>query len=373
MTVRAQSTISALTALLVLIFCAAFERSQSQPPADSKQSRDEASTTVQNKRTERLYSGEQGEQHSEIKFAPLTRIVTAKIHIEDPNGYFLPNLRPENFVVYEDGVRQKNVDVDIERAPATVALVLEFGGRYHELNKRLGLEVPQIGHQFLEVAGHNDKIAIFKYADKLDSLADSNADHDSVGKVFDTLNTPETSEANLYDSLIAALDLMRPIPDRKAIIVVSSGIDTFSKTNFDQLLEAARRSSVPIYAIGLGHLMDLEAVTYGDAAPFARINWTAAQKRLEALAKASGGRAYALQSDAQIPGIYDDIMENLRVRYVVTYVSSNTATAGPPRSIRIGLIDPKTGEPLKIHDAAGRLIPAQIFVQQAYSPSPTSG
>jgi Ca-activated chloride channel homolog len=165
---------------------------------------------------------------------------------------------------------------------------------------------------------------------------------------------------------------MRSVPERKAVIVVSSGVDNFSKANFNQMLESARTSAVPIYTIGLGHLMELEAVMYGDAAPFARINWTAAEKQLESLSKASGGRSYALESDAQIPGIYDDIMENLRVRYVVTYVSSNTATVGPPRSIRIELVNPKTGAPLKIHDATGKLIPAKVFVQAAYSPTSTT-
>ena len=70
----------------------------------------------------------------------------------------------------------------------------------------------------------------------------------------------------------------------------------------------------------------------------------------------------------QVPGIYDDIMENLRVRYVITYVSSNTNTSGPPRYIRIDLIDPATARSLKIHDAAGKVIPAKVFVQATYSP-----
>ena len=365
---------SQIAAILVLtsalVFSASPSRVHSQQPADpAKQSREEPALNIPNRPANKLYSGEQGEQHSEIKFVPLTRKVTAKIHIEDPNGYFLPNLHPENFAVYEDGVRQKNVNVEIERSPATIALMLEFGGRYHELNKTLGTEVPAIGRQFLEVVGRDDKVAIFKYAGKLDTLADFHQGREGLDNIFGTLNAPETSENNFYDALLEVLGRMRSVSERKAIIAVTSGVDTFSKANFEQVLGSARGSAVPIYAIGLNHLMQLEAVTYGDAAPFARINWTAAETQLEALAKASGGRAYALETDAQIPGIYDDIMENLRVRYVVTYISSNTATIGPPRSIRIELINPKTGSPLKIHDATGKLIPAKVFVQEAYSPT----
>jgi hypothetical protein len=74
-----------------------------------------------------------------------------------------------------------------------------------------------------------------------------------------------------------------------------------------------------------------------------------------------------------IPGIYDDVMENLRLRYVVTYVSSNPATSGPPRNVQVELVDPTTGKPLKIRDSAGKIVSASVFVQQTYSPGGTSG
>jgi len=371
MTGRLQIT-TVLVLTSVLVFFTSSRSLSSQQPDDAdkhKQSREKPQLTVPNRPGSSLYSGEQGEQRSEIKFAPSNRIVTAKVHVEDPNGYFLPNLRRENFAVYEDGVRQKNVTVEIERTPATIALMLEFGGRYHELNQSLAREVPEIGRQFLEAIGRDDKIAIFKYNSKLETLVDFGHGQEPLDKIFETLKTPEPSEVNFYDSLLDVLGRMRPVSERKAIIVVSSGVDTFSKANFAQALEAARNSDVPIYVISLSHLMELEAMTYGSTAPFARIDWRAAEKQLEALAKASGGRTYVVDSEVQIPGIYDDIMENLRVRYVVTYVSSNTSTGGPPRSIRIELIDPATGGPLKIHDAAGKVVPGKVFVQATYSPT----
>lgn len=355
-----------------LIFSASAPRVRSQQPDDAdkhKQSREKPPLTVPNRPVSSLYSGEQGEQRSEIKFAPSTRIVTAKVHVEDPNGYFLPNLRRENFAVYEDGVRQKNVTVEIERSPATIAMMLEFGGRYHELNQTLAREVPEIGRQFLEVIGRDDKIAVFKYNNKLETLVDFGDGQQSLDQIFGTLKKPEPSEANFYDSLLDVLGRMRPVSERKAIIVVTSGVDSFSKANFAQVLDAARNSAVPIYVISLSNLMELEAMTYGSTAPFARIDWRAAEKQLETLAKASGGRTYVVDSEVQILGIYDDIMENLRVRYVVTYVSSNASTGGPPRSIRIELIDPVTDGPLKIHDAAGKVLPGKVFVQATYSPT----
>jgi hypothetical protein len=118
--------------------------------------------------------------------------------------------------------------------------------------------------------------------------------------------------------------------------------------------------------------MQREAAVQGDKAPFARIDWNGAEKQLEMLAKASGCRAYVIESNAEIPAIYDDIMENLRLRYAVTYVSSNAEMSGPPRKIRVELIDPQSGEPLKFRDSSGKPITAKVFVQESYSPAGAS-
>ena len=73
------------------------------------------------------------------------------------------------------------------------------------------------------------------------------------------------------------------------------------------------------------------------------------------------------------PAIYDDIMENLRVRYVISYVSSNPPVPGLPRKIRVELIDSKTAKPLTVLDSNGKSIPARVFFQESYSPAPATG
>jgi VWFA-related protein len=360
-----------------LFFLVVAALSLGMPPkaqtTSSLQSEQGSQITVPQRPGNPLYRGEQGTQQSEIEFAPSSRMVTVILHVEDPNGYFLPNIRRENFAVYEDGVRQKNVSVEIEHAPVSVALLMELGGRYHELNKVLENEVPRVGRELLDVIGHGDKIAIFKYDEKLEPLADFNQGHEVLDRVFENIKAPNFSETNFYDALLETLNRMKDVRGRKAIIVISTGLDTFSKTSYQQVLQAAADSATPIYAIGLGSILRLEAEVYGNAAPFAHIDWTGAEKQLEMLAKASGGRAYVLESTLSVAGIYDDIMENLRLRYVVTYMSSNPAMSGPPRNIRVELIDPKTGSALKIHDSAGKVISANVFVQQTYSPAGKPG
>jgi VWFA-related protein len=325
--------------------------------------------TVPARPTTPLFRGKQGKQRSEIEFTPSSRTVTIKLRVQDPDGYFLPNIRRENFAVYEDGARQKIVTAEVEHAPVSVALLMELGGRYHTLNLALASEVPQIGRGLLDVIGRADRVAVFSYDSQLHTLADFNEGHQFLDQVFDRISVPQFSEANFYDALLGTLNRMGATPGRKAIIVISSGLDTFSKANFQQLLQSAEDAATPIYTIGLERIMEQQTAISGPQAPFSHIDWNEAEKNLEMLAKVSGGRAYVLESDVEIPAIYDDIMENLRLRYVVTYVSSNPATSGPPRNIRVELIDPKSGKPLQIRDSTGKTIMAKVFVQQTYSPN----
>ncbi len=303
----------------------------------------------------------------------MTRTVTIKLHVEDPNGYFLPNIRPENFAVYEDEVRQKNVSVEVEHSPVSIALLMEAGSRYHEVNKLLGDEMPYFGRELLDVLSPADKIAVFKYDSKLQTLAEFGPYHKDLDGIFNQLSTPDMSEANFYDALLETMNRMENVIGRKAIIAISSGVDTSSKSSFQEVLRAAQDCTTPFYTIGLAPLLQRESAVYGPSAPFARIDWDSAEKRMEKLTKVSGGRAYTIESAVGIPGIYDDVMENLRVRYVVSYVSSNPTSGGPPRKIRVELIDPQTGQQLKIRDSNGKVIAAKIFVQESYMPAEAPG
>jgi hypothetical protein len=58
---------------------------------------------------------------------------------------------------------------------------------------------------------------------------------------------------------------------------------------------------------------------------------------------------------------------------VISYVSSNPSSAGPPRSIRVDLIDPKTGQALKIRDASGKPVAAKVYLQETFTPKSASG
>jgi Ca-activated chloride channel homolog len=301
---------------------------------------------VPNRPASSLFQGEQGKQRSEIHYDQTTGVVTIKMVVQDPNGYFIPNIRRDNFAVYENNVRQQNATVEIDHAPVTLAVLLEYGGRRQALNKALGYDVPRAAHQLLDEIGRQDKIAFWRYAGKVEQVADFSKGHEMLDGLFSTSQAPEFSETNLYDALIATLRQMKVEAGRKALVLISSGVDTFSKAKYEDVLKAVRDCQTPVYVINIGPI--LRSAEELSPQPYARVDWSRAEAELQQIAQASGGRLYSPGSTLNLSGVYDDMMENLRLRYIITYKS--TADGGnldAARTVRVELVNPNTGRPLR--------------------------
>jgi VWFA-related protein len=329
-----------------------------------------AQVQVPNRPSKSLFEGEQGRQQTEIHFDPGTGAVTVKLVVQDPRGYFIPNIRRENFAVYDNGVRQRDATVEIERAAVTVGLLIEAGGRYQGLNEALWEAASSAAKQFLDQIGPNDRMAAWKYGDNVEQIADFSQGRETLQAALSSLRTPPASELNFYDALVATLGRMQTQNGRKALILISSGVDTFSKATYEDALQAVRRSGVPVYAINLA--VAARSAILSANGPYSRIDWKRAESELRQIATASGGRMYSPEFTFDLSGILDDLMENLRVRYVITYKATLDTDANRARTVRIELVDASTGGPLKIVDRSGRPVRWKTLVEASYVPGAAS-
>jgi Ca-activated chloride channel family protein len=100
-----------------------------------------------------------------------------------------------------------------------------------------------------------DRLAVWKYDDRVEKVSDFSQNHEALDTFSLKLGTPELSETNLYDAIIFTLGQMRPVSGRKAIVLISSGIDTLSKAGYDDLLRTAENSDTPIYVVSLAPVL----------------------------------------------------------------------------------------------------------------------
>jgi len=108
-------------------------------------------------------------------------------------------------IAFRPLVRQQNATVDIEHAPVTLAVLMEFGGRAPGLNRQMGDEVARAAQQLLDELGPEDKVTFWKYSDQVQKLADANQSRDAVKTELITMGTPAVSETNLYDAILATV------------------------------------------------------------------------------------------------------------------------------------------------------------------------
>jgi Ca-activated chloride channel family protein len=303
-----------------------------------------------------LFKGEPGRQRTAIRFDPASGLVTLKLLVQDSDGYFIPNIRREDFVVYENDVPQTNAKV-----------------HFPTMNRMIATDVTMAGRQLLEVIGRDDKVAIWKYADRPELLADFTQDHQKLENLLYSLDPPGISEANLYDALTVVSQRMQEVRGPKAVILLSSGVDTFSKARLEDVLTILRTLGTTIYVVSLGEIFRQSVPLPEAVPPSANFDWKRAAQELQEIARASGGRFYAPPSTVGLSGVYDDIMENLKVRYVITYKSSTSGSPNSPRSVRVELVNPKTGGPLQVTDESGRTIQAHVVLQDKYVPASATG
>jgi VWFA-related protein len=303
----------------------------------------------------------------QVSFDPHTRLVTIRLQVEDPEGYFIPNLRRGNFAVFEDGQPQTNVSVDVEHARISLSVLVQGGGRYQEINKILETEIPMTTRPLHDALASGDEIAVFSYADSVKTLLDVADPRDKLDAVFTQFRISGFSESNLYDAVLDVVNRThtRMTTGRRALLLVSTGIDSFSHTTFDAMIADAGRAETPMYCIGLAGLV--QASTVISTGPLAKLDWSRANTQLTTLAKTTGGRAYLRETALDVPAIYDDMMEHLRVRYVISYSAPNRESSGSTRKVRVALVDAQSGGPLRIVDATGKAITARVSTEASYT------
>jgi VWFA-related protein len=225
----------------------------------------------------------------------------------------------------------------------------------------------------LQEIGPDDKVALWKYADTVELVSDRASSADSGARTQFSSPAPSLSELNLYDAVIKTLPKMQSMPGRKVLVLISSGVDTFSKASFAEALAEARTAGIPIYAVNLGPT--LRSALFLDSSakggPYDDLNWKRAQTELEKLAHVSGGEIYSPESSLDLSGVYDDLLAKRRVRYTIQYNARSAASDGRPRAVRVELSGPMSGVVAGKKEPNTRLIAVVQYVPSHVSASIT--
>jgi Ca-activated chloride channel homolog len=296
-----------------------------------------------------------------------TSVVNVDVAVLDNKGHFIPNIPKGNFRVLEDNVPQQISNFSMGEAPLTVCMVIEFSNRFQQFWSEPWYQTLTAAYGFLETLKPEDYVAVIAYDMRSEILSDFSTDRRKTYEAMQRLQIPGFSESNLYDALADAEDRMSGIEGRKAIILIASGIDTFSKLTFDKARRAMQDGAVPIYAIGLMQALREMMDAYGYMGSMERMDFLQADNQMTTFAKETGGMSFFPRFYGEFPSIFQAISQSLRNQYSIAYAPTNAARDGKYRKIKVQLVNPATNELLRVVDEKGKPIKYQIVAKAGYT------
>ena len=288
-------------------------------------------------------------------------VVSVDVAILDNKGHFIPNIPRGNFRVLEDNVPQQIKSFGKSTAPMTVCLLIEFSAKFQWYGSSTWYQTLSAAYGFAQTLKAEDYVAVIAYDFKEEILSDFTTDKRQTYEALQRLRIPGFSEANLFDALADTEDRMSKIEGRKAIVLLSSGIDTFSKLTYDKARKIIQDSGVPVYAIGLMQALRIMSPR-GDS-----IGFLQADNQMNTFARETGGMAFFPRFYGEFPSIFGAISESLRNQYSIGYEPANKVKDGKFRKIKVELVNPATNEPLRVTDEKGKPIKYQIVAKNGYT------
>ena len=281
--------------------------------------------------------------------------------ILDKTHQFVPGLKPNNFLVLEDGVEQKVDTVRLTQTPITAVMLLEFAST--SWNSIRDMQNDAVG--FFHSLRPDDYVAVITYDLRTHILCDFTNNQEVIANSIRSLMIPGFSETDLFDALYETLDRTSRIDGRKYIILAGSGRDTLSKITLDKMLAKIKATpNVTIFSIATG----------GMAAEFGRgggggfgggTSTLQAQNQLRTFAQMTGGLYFQPVFEGEIPDIFRQINNSIRNQYVVTYRPTNVKNDGSYRHVQVLLVD-NEGHPLQMQDEKQKPVKYSVITRDGY-------
>ncbi len=285
-----------------------------------------------------------------------TSLVQLNVGVVDKKGRPITSLTKNDFVIYEDGVKQSIQHFEPVDAPFSLVLMLDMSGSTVTFRQQLKLA----SQRFLDALGPTDRVAVIQFNAKVKSL--SRFSTDRLKSAYAIEIAEGAGETHFYEALKYALrELEKEGPRRKAIVVLTDGLDsnlrkvdraTVSKAQTDEealaaikpdassdltaVLASADRQGVTIYPL---------ALPSGDPKrlPIPSPNITgiyaAARARLQSLADRTGGRLNEINRLEYMPQLYREVAASLRTLYTVAYQAKPDRPRGKWHEIKVEVVN----------------------------------
>lgn len=369
MIIRLRDSVSIVSVALAFLLCltsAVLTVAQSRPQRPNPTGNEKRNQRPVPKTEEELRKEEEERKRAEEARNAIVEddIVTIETNIVNVDavvynkktGQIVSGLKRENFAIFENGVKQEIASFATPDAPITVSLVVEyskwsevFGSASGQIFEPGVYETVRPVAYFLSrfIKAPDDYASVIAFDMRPTPITDFTNDPGRIRQTIDLLlrNRPAFRENNLFDALKFSLiggrgdsvvlensesrqsdyaGMVAVKSKRRAIILVASGIDTFSKINYGEVRKIIQEAGIPIYIISTGNLFYKKYEPYLGAVDSlsgmpGRMTFLQAKNQMNTFAKESGGAHFEMTFPSEIPAYLQSIDGLLRSQYSIAY------------------------------------------------------
>jgi Ca-activated chloride channel family protein len=183
-----------------------------------------------------------------FRFKSGVELINVTTTVSDSSGRFVSGLRKEDFAVYEDDQLVELTHFSAERVPVSLGIVLDTSGSM--AGTKIREAQAALNRFFYDLLDKEDEIFVYGFSNFPTLLQEWTSDRRLLGRVIDRLSP--TGGTAMYDAVAEAVPLAQDGQFRKkAIVVISDGNDTSSRTSIRELKQQIRETEVLVYAIGI--------------------------------------------------------------------------------------------------------------------------
>lgn len=243
-------------------------------------------------------------------------VVELPVVVTDGNGAPIQNLTQSSFTVLENGKPQKIESFNFAaNLPISVGVLIDHSG---SMEKRMEDAKTAARNFFRSIIRKNDRAFVAGFAGDPTRNAPFVSDLSLLDAQVSAI--PDAGGGtSLHDAIITGLYRFRNVQGRKALIVITDGDDTTSRLAYDDMLQYARASRVPLYFIGIGF-------GFGEVG---------GPGKMKALAQESGGAAYFIRGVKQLDTTYAQLENDLRSQYLISYHAESTKKDQSYRTVEV--------------------------------------